>query len=313
MIGPERGTESGLFAARRFWRNTHRRKEKWYNMGMDLPAEIRGGFARRPVDANKYTVGTVAVVGGSDHYVHAPVIAGLGARAAGAGLVQLVVPNASRIAAGALVPEATFTRLVATCVPPKADVTVMGMGLGVSVSSEVIVSRLLSGSRGRFVLDADALAILASWYGRSDGYDPAKGQELVLTPHEGEAAKLLGWRRGRVCEDRLATAREIVGRYGATVVLKGPETLVVSADGARVYRNHTGNPFMALGGMGDLLAGVIGARWAYLKGDPFIAAAASVWLHGAASDELVAEFADPSVVHTADRIGSLRVRLDIMQ
>ena len=277
---------------------------------MIFPTELKKAFRRRPVDANKYSVGTVTVVGGSGHYIHAPVIAGLGARAAGAGLVQLVVPDASRIAAGSLVPEATFTKLVATCVPPKADVTVMGMGLGVTVTAEVIVSRLLSGSRGRFVLDADALAVLASWYGRTDGYDPAKGQELVLTPHEGEAAKLLGWERARVSSDRRAAAQEIVDRYGATVVLKGARTLVVSADGSRVYENATGNPFMALGGMGDLLAGVIGARWAYLKGDPFEAAAASVWLHGAASDALVAAGGDPSIVNTAARLGSLRVTLD---
>ena len=277
---------------------------------MNLPEELKGAFFARPVDANKYSVGTVSVVGGSGHYIHAPVIAGLGARAAGAGLVQLVVPDASRIAAGALVPEATFTKLVATCVPPKADVTVIGMGLGVSVSSEVIVSRLLSGSRGRFVIDADALAILSGWYGRTDGYDPAKGQELVLTPHEGEAAKLLGWKREQVSVDRLATAKEIADRYGATVILKGARTLVVSADGKRVYENATGNPFMALGGMGDLLAGVIGARWAYLKGDPFLAAASSVWLHGAASDAVVAAAQDPSIVNTAASVGSLRVRLD---
>lgn len=277
---------------------------------MNLPNELKGAFVKRPVDANKYSVGTVTVVGGSGHYIHAPVIAGLGARVAGAGLVQLVVPDASRIAAGALIPEATFTKLVATCVPPKADVIVMGMGLGVSVSSEVIVSRLLSGSKGRFVLDADALAILASWYGRTDGYDPAKGQELVLTPHEGEAAKLLGWTRERVHADRLAAAREIVDRYGATVVLKGAHTLVVSADSSRVYENLTGNPFMALGGMGDLLAGVIGARWAYLKGDPFLAAASGVWMHGAASDAVVAAAGDPSVANTAAAVGSLRVRLD---
>ena len=277
---------------------------------MNLPAELAGAFVQRPVNANKYTVGTVSVVGGSGHYIHAPVIAGLGARAAGAGLVQLVVPDASRICAGALLPEATFTKLVATCVPPKADVTVIGMGLGTSVSTEVIVSRLLSGSKGRFVLDADALAILASWYGRTDGYDPAKDQELVLTPHEGEAAKLLGWTREKVSADRLATAREIVERYGATVVLKGARTLVVSADGQRVYENGTGNPFMALGGMGDLLAGVIGARWAYLKSDPFLAAASGVWLHGAASDAVIAAGTDPSIVNTAASVGSLRVRLD---
>lgn len=279
---------------------------------MSMPPEIiREAFVARPVDSNKYTVGTVTVVGGSGHYIHAPVIAGLGARAAGAGLVQLVVPDASRIAAGTLVPEATFTKLTATCVPPKADVTVIGMGLGVSVSTEVIVSRLLSGSPGRFVLDADALAILASWYGRSDGYDPAKGQELVLTPHEGEAAKLLGWTKEQVTSDRHATAREIVERYGATVVLKGPRTLVVSSDASRSYENATGNPFMAMGGMGDLLAGMIGARWAYLKGDPFTAVASCVWLHGAASDALVAEAVDPSIVNTAARVGSMRTRLDI--
>ena len=277
---------------------------------MNPPNELAPAFRRRPPDANKRTVGTVTVVGGSRHYVHAPVIAGLGARAAGAGLVQLVVPDASRIAAGALVPEATFLKLTATCVPPRADVTVIGMGLGSGVSSEVIVSRLLSGSNGRFVLDADALSILASWYGRTDGYDPAKGQELVLTPHEGEAARLLGWKVERVRDDRLSAAHEIGERYGATVVLKGPRTLVVSSDGVRVYENEAGNPLMALGGMGDLLAGVVGARWAYLKGDPFLAAASSVWLHSRASDEVVEAAMDPSIVNTAARIGSIRVRLD---
>ena len=277
---------------------------------MNLPEELSDAFRPRSVDANKYTVGTVTVVGGSGHYIHAPVIAGLGARVAGAGLVQLVVPDASRICAGSLVPEATFTKLVATCVPPKADVNVIGMGLGISVSTEVILSRLLSGSTGRFVLDADALSILANWYGKKDGYDPAKGQELVLTPHEGEAARLLGWSKEQVAADRLATAREIVDRYGATVILKGARTLVVSSDGSRVYENRTGNPFMALGGMGDLLAGVIGARWAYLKGDPFLAAASAVWLHGAASDAVVADAIDASVVNTAGRIGSMRIRLD---
>lgn len=271
---------------------------------------LSGAFVARDDDANKYTVGTVTVVGGSGRYIHAPVIAGLGARCAGAGLVQLVVPDASRIAAGNLVPEATFTKLVSTCVPPKADVVAMGMGLGTGVTTEVIVSRLLSGSKGRFVIDADALAVLSKWYGMLDGYDPAQGQELIMTPHEGEAAKLLGWTKERVHSDRLACAKEIVDRYGATVVLKGARTLVVSSDNSRVYENDSGNPYMALGGMGDLLAGVIAARWAYLKTDPFLAAASSVWLHGAASDELVKDNVDPSVANTAARIGSLRVRLD---
>lgn len=277
---------------------------------MQFPEELDGAFRKRPIDANKYSVGTVTVVGGSGRYIHAPVIAALGARAAGAGLVQLVVPDASRIAAGVHVPEATFTKLTPTCVPPKADVTVAGMGLGVSVTTEVVISRLLSGAGGRFVLDADALAILANWYGRTDGYDPAMGQELVFTPHEGEAARLLGWKTEDVHANRIEAAKEVVARYGATVVLKGAETITVSSDGKQIYRNRTGNPFMAMGGMGDLLAGTIGARWAYLKTDPFIAAASSVWLHGMASDSVVSAYNDPSIVNTAAAIGSLRVRLD---
>ena len=193
---------------------------------------------------------------------------------------------------------------------PKADVTVVGMGLGISASTEKIVARLLSGVGGRFVFDADALSVLAGWCGKKSRRAPAAGREIVLTPHEGEAAKLLGWKREKVAEDRLSAAKELVARYGATVVLKGARTLVVSSDGARVYENRTGNPFMALGGMGDLLAGALGARWAYLKGDSFRAAASAVWLHGAASDALVAECRDPSIAATAASIGSLRVRLE---
>ena len=276
----------------------------------NFPTFLRDAFPKRPVDLHKYTAGTVTVVGGSSHYVHAPVIAGLGARSAGAGLIQLVVPDASRIAAGALVPEATFTKQTPACVPPKADVTVVGMGLGASALATDVVTHLLSGSVGRFVVDASALTVLASWSARAKGFRSLKGQELVLTPHEGEAAKLLGCPREDISADRRAAAKEIADRYGATVILKGARTLVVSADRQRLYENQTGNPFMALGGMGDLLAGIIGARWAYLKGDPFIAAASSVWLHGAASDAVVAAVDDPSVVNTAAQVGSLRVRLD---
>ena len=260
----------------------------------------------RPENANKYSVGTVAVIGGSVRYPHAPVFAGLGARAAGAGLVQLVVPDVSRMAAGVHVPEATFTKLSATCEPPRADVWIVGMGLGLSKFSEALVARLLSDLRGRVLIDADALTILA----RAGRREPSAGQELVLTPHEGEAARLLGWTREEVAVRRAEAAREIAGRYGATVVLKGAHTLVVSADGSRVFENPTGNPFMSLGGMGDLLAGVIGARWAYLGKGAFLAAASGAWLHGLASDELVKSAGDPSLVRTAESLGALRVRLD---
>lgn len=277
------------------------------DMSSNLP---EGVFCKRPLDADKYSVGTVAVVGGSVRYANAPVIAGLGARAAGAGLVSLVVPEVSRFCAAAHLPEATFTELSSSFTPPRSDVFVVGMGLGVCEESERTISRILSGTGGRFVLDADALTIISDWGRRPGGFAPGARQEIVLTPHEGEAARLLATTREAVKGDRLSAAKAIAERYSATVVLKGAGTLVVSKDGSRVYVNGTGNPFMALGGMGDLLAGAIGARWAYLKSDAFTASCSAVWLHGAASDRLVAAERDASIVNTAAEIGSLRIHME---
>ena len=278
---------------------------------MKEPDSILDAFPPRPADAHKYSVGTVTVVGGSNRFIHAPVICGLGARAAGAGLVHLVVPDASRIAAGNLVPEATFMKQTATCVPPKADTTVVGMGLGVTQTSEMLVSRLLSGSKGRFVLDADALTIISNWYAKKPNALPVtEGQSAILTPHAGEAARLLDCRAEDIQKDREAAAKRIVARYHAICVLKGAHTIVAAPDG-RLFTCNEGNPFMAMGGMGDLLSGVIAARWAYIK-DPYLAACSAVWLHAAASDAIVnaEEPGDPSIANTAAKIGSLRVALE---
>lgn len=280
-------------------------------MQLHLPDFIPEAFPARPVDSNKYSVGTVTVVGGSGRFIHAPSICGLGARAAGAGLIHLVIPDAARIAAGSLVPEATFMKQSATCVPPKADTMVIGMGLSVTQTTEMLVSRLLSGSKGNFVLDADALTILSNWYARKQAALPeAEGQLRILTPHVGEAARLLDCRSDDIRNDRMSAALRIVERYHSICVLKGADTIVASPDG-RTYVCDAGNPFMAMGGMGDLLAGVIAARWSYIK-DPFLAACSSVWLHAAASDALVAAEppVDPSIVNTAAKIGSLRVALE---
>jgi NAD(P)H-hydrate epimerase len=273
---------------------------------MEMPKEIAGGFRARPRDAHKRSVGTVTVVGGSHGFPHAPVIAGLGARAAGAGLVRLVVPEESRPAAGALLPEATVSDLGGDI--PLSDVTVVGPGLGLGEEASTSVRDLLC-KEGRLVVDADALTHLAAIckLGSRD-----RGATIVLTPHEGEAARLLGVAAADISRDRRSAAKEIARRYRATVVLKGPGTLVVSPDGEKVYENSTGNPFMALGGMGDLLSGVVAARWAYLGGDAFLPAAASAWIHGAAGDALVADVGDMSIANMAARIGSMRILLDRM-
>ena len=289
---------------------------------MQIPEQVVAAFPKRPVESHKYSVGVVTVVGGSVRYTHAPVIASLGARTGGAGLVQLVAPEVSRIAAGALVPEATFTKLTPDCVPPRADVSVIGMGLGSTPNAEMLVSRLLSGSVGRFVLDADALTVLANWYAQKPRSLPVtEGQTLVLTPHAGEAARLLACGPEDVQLDRVSAARQIVDRYHAVVVLKGPRTLVAAPGHADVFVCEAGNPFMATGGMGDLLAGVLAARWAYLakqgalaneQACAFAAAVGAVWLHAAASDSIIRAEppGDPSIVNTAQAVASLRVRLE---
>ena len=282
------------------------------HFNMKPPKAIADAFPKRPADMHKRTAGVVTVVGGSVHFVHAPVIAGLGARAAGAGLVQLVVPDASRIAAGALLPEATLFKRSPTCVPPKSDVTAIGMGLGVSADSEALLLRLLAGSPERFVLDADALNILAKWQvaGKS-ALSLVEGREVVITPHAGEAARLLGCASADIDRDRIGAVRALVNLYHAVAVLKGPHTLVAAPDRAEVFTCDAGNPFMALGGMGDLLSGMIAARWAATK-KVFEAVCAAVWLHSAASDSLVSADPpeDPNIVNTARAAASIRVRLE---
>ncbi len=279
-------------------------------------------FPKRRDDLHKYSAGTVTVVGGSSRFIHAPVLSALGARSAGAGLIQLVVPDASRIAAGALVPEATFTKQTPTCVPPRADVTAIGMGLSATQIAEMLVSRLLSGSAGHFVLDADALTILANWYAAQQNALPVTdGQTLVITPHAGEAARLLACTPEEIQNDRTGAIRQIVERYHAVTVLKGARTLVAAPGMNDIYQCEAGNPFMALGGMGDLLSGVIAARWARLvKDNPsadkiqtaFTAACSSVWLHAKSSDDIISANppGDPSVQNTAAKIASLRVQLE---
>ena len=217
----------------------------WYNggsMSPSLPLTLAAAFPKRPADLHKYTAGTVAVVGGSARYPHAPVIAALGARAAGAGLVQLMVPDVSRIAAGALVPEATFCEQASACALPRADVTAMGMGLGNSPDGERLVSRILSASPGRFVLDADALGLLAKWHA-AGSLPKEEGQTLVLTPHVGEAARLLACTTEEIQSDRPAAVRRIADRYQATTVLKGPHTLVAAPGREDLFECEAGNPF----------------------------------------------------------------------
>jgi NAD(P)H-hydrate epimerase len=176
---------------------------------------------------------------------------------------------------------------------------VVGPGLGQSAWSEHLLQRALASGKP-MVLDADGLNLLAD--GRAGA---AQAQEnRVLTPHPGEAARLLDSTTGDVQADRFAAVAALQQRYGGAVVLKGNGSLI--ADGNEVLLSDYGNPGMASGGMGDVLSGVIGALLA--QGLPAVEAAAlGVCLHGAAAD-LAAEDGQRGLVAT-DLMPHLRALL----
>lgn len=243
--------------------------------------------------AHKGAFGHVCVIGGSSGFCHAPVLAALGAVKSGAGLVTVAAPAASGCAAGALVPEA-MTHALET---PQGDLSVAalkawgrdlcgfsavvaGPGMGQSERVRELVAFLLTAFPGRLVLDADGLNALAAL--AADGWQPREGQKLVITPHPGEAARLLGVVTRDVQSDRLGAVRKLADRYQAVAVLKGAGTLVCEPGGVPLL-NLTGNPGMASGGTGDVLAGMIGALWAQGM-ETADAAATGVWAHGSAGD-----------------------------
>ena len=255
--------------------------------------EVMRSFSVRAWQSHKGTFGHLCVVGGAAGYCHAPVLVALGALKSGVGLLTLAVPSQSGWAAAAHVPEA----MLAVLNTPQGDlsaealsawgrdlngfdVIVAGPGLTQSVRARGVVAHLLATYSGKLVLDADGLNALAVL--RTEGWQPRDGQRLVLTPHPGEAARLLGMTVQEVQGDRLSAVRKLADVYGAVAILKGAGTLVCEPGGLP-WLNLTGNPGMASGGMGDVLAGVFGALWAQGLG-AVQAATAAVWAHGTAGD-----------------------------
>jgi NAD(P)H-hydrate epimerase len=206
----------------------------------------------------------------------------LAARAAfrgGAGLVTVSIDEGLFPVIHAGVAEATCKgRDLREISPADYDAVAAGPGLGRAGHTRALVEYLLENCAGPMILDADAMYVM--------GRDPAslktaKGR-LIITPHPGEAARLLGVSTGEISGDRPGSALRLCEMTGAVVVLKGAATLVVSPRGG-IAVNHTGNPGMASGGCGDVLTGLI-AAFAGRGLDPFAAAKAGVYVHGRAGD-----------------------------
>jgi NAD(P)H-hydrate epimerase len=245
----------------------------------------------RPPDSNKGTFGRVLVVAGSRGMSGAAVLAGSAALRGGAGLVRVAVPAGilSIVAGGnpcyitAPLPEDREGRLADTA---EADLLVLaeshtvialGPGLGQSEALTGLVLAVLVRAKAPLVLDADGLNVLA---GRADRLR-GRSAPLVITPHPGELARLIGTDVPTVQANRRELAGRFAAEHGLVLLLKGHGTLVT--DGRRIYQNPTGNPGMATAGSGDVLTGLTAA----LLGqglDAFAAAQVGAWLHGRAGD-----------------------------
>ncbi len=232
---------------------------------------------KRNASAHKGSAGRVLIIGGNNTMQGAALMAGQAACRAGAGLVSLATISGSAEMITASAPQirgfpvnnaAALLELLETC-----DVAGVGPGLGQDARANEMWETVLK-AQLRLVVDADALNLLARHPQRSDDW--------ILTPHPGEAGRLLNCSTLEVQEDRMRAAAAIVERYGGICVLKGSGTIV--AGGKRTWLCDRGNPGMATGGMGDVLTGVICALWAQgLTAEE--AACLGVWLHACAGED----------------------------
>jgi hydroxyethylthiazole kinase-like uncharacterized protein yjeF len=249
---------------------------------------------------HKGNFGKLLLLCGSRGYTGAAFFAAMGALRSGAGLVFLGVPESIYgIEAVKLNEPVIFPlpdaggRLSADAVPeiltrfPQMDAVLVGPGLGQSEGTLAVVRAVLEKAECPVVVDADGINVLSAHR------DLLRGRKLptILTPHDGEFARL----GGVIGEDRMAAAAALAEELGCVILLKGHETCIT--DGTDGYINPTGNPGMAVGGSGDVLAGVITA----LLGvglPPLEAAACGAWLHGAAGDRCAAELGQYGMLPT---------------
>ena len=251
-------------------------------------AFVDGLLPRRERNAHKGNFGRVLIAAGSVGYTGAPVLAANAALRSGAGLIFVGVPEAVYpIVAQKLDEPMVFplacdgagklnTRAIPELVQrlENCDACLVGPGLGRSPAILDLVGAVLTHAVCPVILDADGINCLE---GNIDVLGQAKCP-VLLTPHDGEFRRLGG---DPAPERRYESAKALARRWGVTLLLKGHRTLTVSRD--RVYLNPTGNPGMATGGSGDVLAGILLA----LLGQglaPAEAAAAAAWLHGAVGD-----------------------------
>jgi len=238
-------------------------------------------WPRRSRCAHKGSYGHVLVVGGNRGFSGAARLAGEAALRVGAGLVSIATRSEHagmmNLARPELMCHGVESTEQLTVLLEKADVVVIGPGLGQSYWAKELLMASIS-SQKKLVIDADGLNLLANLFLNNLS---VSNPDWILTPHPGEAARLLGCSIADIQRDRFASVSRLQAKYGGIAVLKGAGTVIASATDIAV--STSGNPGMASGGMGDVLAGVIAgflAQGLDLKN----AAQQGVYSHGAAAD-----------------------------
>ena len=254
----------------------------------------------RDINAHKGDFGKILLLCGSKGYTGAAYLAAMGALHSGAGLVFLGVPESIyEIEAVKLNEAVVFPlpdengKLFEAAIPeimerlPHMDAVLIGPGLGQAEGVFAVVAAALQYAACPVVVDADGINMIAAHKDIVRGRTNA----TILTPHVGEFVRL----GGNKSEDRVYAAETMAKDLGCILLLKGHRTVIT--DGVTTYINHTGNPGMAVGGSGDVLAGVITA----LIGqgiEPLTAAACGAWIHGAAGDICAAEIGQYGMLPT---------------
>ncbi len=243
---------------------------------------------RRSRLADKRSAGDVVIIGGSSHYVGAPVLASLGAQNAGAGYVTIACPANAAGAVGAHVveqvlapwPQSDDAEAIVNALleaTRHAGAVVIGPGLGREQLTQDIVRRFIGQTTRPLVVDADALFALAGHT------EIVSGKKAVLTPHNGEFARLLGENADAAIANRMKAADDFAAELDVTLLLKGPRSIIATKEAS--YVNITGNEVLATAGSGDVLSGVIGAMLA-AGCSPRQSAAIGAYWHGIAADYL---------------------------
>lgn len=260
--------------------------------------EIADWFPARDSDANKGSFGKALIVAGSYEMPGAALLSSSACVETGAGLVRLAFPECAYAAVTAAVPEKVllplkanrFGRISAQNEKRLLDALssstacLIGCGLGVDYDTQALVRAVLQNAKIPLILDADGINAVQN---DIDMIREAKAP-VILTPHPGEAARLLGCTAQDVQNDREGACRTLCEKTGATVVLKGAGTLV-SKDGVHFAMNQTGNPGMATAGSGDVLAGMIlGLLCIGLS--PLEACIAGAHIHGLAGDTISEQY-----------------------